>query len=422
MNKNMSLKTPLFLWSLATLFFAFQFILRLSTGVLREEIIQKFAVDTIAFGTLAGYYYLGYATMQLPIGIMLDKFNFKIVIFISILITSLGTFIFSTSSDFFYLLIGRLMIGAGSAVGFLSVAKITTSYFTLKYHSLMLGMSFTFGLIGAIFGITPMKMLFTHFGYHYTFNCLAIVGIIIGLMILLVKTDNNSNVSNMNHVSNSEPNISIFKLLLNPTILLIGLFGGLMVGALEGFADMWAMPFFKQVYQMSDIKSNLVTSFVYIGMCFGGPILAIIANLVKSPNLVIIITGLVMTIIFVVLLLCPSLNFTISSSLMFLLGIVCCYQVLIFTVVSNIVSVKSAGLAIAVVNCINMSFGHFFHKMISILISYNWDGMLNESGTPMYSHDDFMIAIAVIPVCCSIGTVGFLYLSRKAKMKTQPLA
>ena len=129
-----------------------------------------------------------------------------------------------------------------------------------------------------------------------------------------------------------------------------------------------------------------------------------------------------MTIIFVVLLLCPSLNFTISSSLMFLLGIVCCYQVLIFTVVSNIVSVKSAGLAIAVVNCINMSFGHFFHKMISILISYNWDGMLNESGTPMYSHDDFMIAIAVIPVCCSIGTVGFLYLSRKAKMKTQPLA
>jgi predicted MFS family arabinose efflux permease len=125
MHKAISLKKPLLLWSLASIFFAFQFILRLSTGILREEIIQKFAIDTIAFGTVAGYYYLGYAGMQIPIGIMLDKFNFRIVTFISILATSLGTLTFVASENFNYLLIGRFMIGAGSAVGFLSVAKIT---------------------------------------------------------------------------------------------------------------------------------------------------------------------------------------------------------------------------------------------------------------------------------------------------------
>ena len=163
MNNALSLKKPILLWSLASLFFAFQFILRLSTGILREEIIQRFAIDTIAFGTLAGYYYLGYAGMQLPIGIMLDKFDFRVVTFVSIVVTALGTFTFATSSDFNYLLIGRLMIGAGSAVGFLSVAKITTRYFPVKYHSIMLGFSFTFGLIGAVFGVTPMKLLFNHF-------------------------------------------------------------------------------------------------------------------------------------------------------------------------------------------------------------------------------------------------------------------
>ena len=50
----MRLKAPIALWSIATTFFAFQFILRLSVGILREDIIQKFHIDTAAFGPMAG--------------------------------------------------------------------------------------------------------------------------------------------------------------------------------------------------------------------------------------------------------------------------------------------------------------------------------------------------------------------------------
>ena len=408
-----SLKKPIILWVLASLFFAFQFILRLSAGILREEIIQRFAIDTIAFGTLAGYYYLGYAGMQIPIGIMLDKFNFRFVTFISIVITSIGTLTFVASDTFCYLLIGRLMIGAGSAVGFLSIVKITKSYFPAKYHSLMLGFSFTFGLIGAVFGVTPMKILFEHFGYDYSFNFLAAVGFIIGILILIVKSDEEI----LNNHNKESYNISqIFKLLFNPRILLIGISGGLMVGALEGFADVWAMPFFNQIYRMDIINSSLVTSFVYIGMCFGGPILALAAEWLRSSNLIIITTGLLTATIFGILLYFPALNFFYSSLLMFLLGIFCCYQVLIFTIVSNLVDNVYAGLAIAIVNCINMSLGHFFHKFISILITSNWDGGINEFGVPIYSRYDFTIALSLIPICCLIGAGGFVWLSRKARL------
>lgn len=405
MEKTVSFKKPLILWGVASLFFAFQFILRLSTGILREEIMQKFTIDTIAFGTLAGYYYLGYAGMQLPIGIMLDKFNFRVVIFCSILLTSLGALAFVASPSFNYLLISRLMTGAGSAIGFLSVAKITTTYFPAKYHSLMLGFSFTLGLVGAVFGITPMKMLFSAFGYQYTFYSLALAGVIIGTVILLVKDDN---IIKSDNVEESE---SIFKLLFNPTILLIGVCGGLMVGALEGFADLWAIPFFKQIYKMTDMESSLVTSCVYIGMCFGGPILAMTANLTKSFNKVIVITGLLTIMIFAILLYCSSLEFYSACLLMFLLGIFCCYQVLVFSVVSSIIESRSSGLAIAIVNCINMSFGHFFHKLISNVISYNWDGLTNEAGIAIYSRYDFTLAIATIPASCLLGMIGFIYLS-----------
>ncbi len=405
------------LWSLASLFFAFQFILRLSTGILREEIIQKFSIDTIAFGTLAGYYYLGYAGMQLPIGLMLDKFDFRIVTFFSIVVSALGTLTFVITSDFNYLLIGRLMIGAGSAVGFLSVAKVTTNYFPVKYHPLMLGFSFTFGLIGAVFGVTPMKLLFNHFGYYYTFYTLAGVALAIGVMMLLIKNDKEPKEVNTQEAENNKS--LILTLFFNPTILLIGIFGGLMVGSLEGFADVWAIPFFTQVYHFSEMESTVATSLIYVGMCFGGPILAFMATLFRSNNSIIVITGIMMVAIFTILLSFASLNFFVTSALMVLLGIFCCYQVLVFAIASKLVPSKSAGLAIAIINCINMSFGHIFHKLISNLISYNWDGLVNAANAPIYSRNDFIVSFCTIPIFCIVGVMGFMYLSKKSKVRMQ---
>jgi predicted MFS family arabinose efflux permease len=415
---SQSFQKPLLLWFLATAFFAFQFILRLSVGILREEIIQKFSIDTVTFGTLAGYYYLGYAGMQIPIGIMLDKYNFRYVGFLSIAITGIGTLAFVTSSDWRYLLIARFMIGAGSAVGFLSVAKITKTYFSPKYHPLMLGFAFTFGLTGAVFGVTPMKILFESFGYSNTFIALGFSCFAIAILILSVNSDNILPYEQSSDVTYKQNTLSlsqIFKLLLNPAILVIGISGALMVGSLEGFGDVWAIPFFGQTYGMSATDSATVTSFIYIGMCFGGPILVMISDVLKSPYFTIVLIALLMAILFSTLLYLPTLSFMTASCIMFILGIFCCYQVLVFTIVSNLVSKAQAGLAVAVVNCINMSFGHFFHKIMSIMIQYNWNGELNNLNLPIYSKNDFILSIAIIPICCFIGMLGFIYIGVKQR-------
>ncbi len=402
---NLSLIQPMIIWLCVNLFFAFQFILRLSTGVLREEISQKFLLDASSFGTLAGCYYLGYAGMQIPIGIMLDRFAFKKVTFAAIFATSIGSVIFSISDNFHILLLGRFLIGAGSAIGFLSIAKITKIYFDVKYHSLLLGFAFTFGLLGAVFGITIINSLYKNFGYDHSFQILSAIALIIGAIILLlpIKIDQNNNESN---------NItSIFTLLFNPKLILIGISGGLMVGALEGFADVWSIPFFKQIYKMSNDESNLATSCIYIGMCFGGPLLAILANYFKNMNIMVIITAICTIFIFTILLYFPEINFTYTSILMFCLGIVCCYQALIFSIVTNMVEARFEALAVAIVNCINMSFGHFFHKMIGFLMTYNATTIPSE----IFTRQDFIVALISIPICAMIGVLGFIYFSISLK-------
>jgi predicted MFS family arabinose efflux permease len=410
---NQSIGKPLLLWGLANMFFAFQFILRLSAGILREDIIQKFQIDVASFGTLAGYYYLGYAGMQIPLGIMLDQMSFRIVTFLAIITASIGTLIFVWADNWHYLLLGRLLIGAGSGVAFLAVAKVTKTYFQEKYHSLMLGFSFTFGLTGAVFGAAPMRYLFNHFGYDNTFYALAAVGFGIALLMLSpgkIKKDRKSEEELGKRVL-----AEIVALIINPRIILVGVCGGLMVGSLEGFADVWAIAYFNQVYGMSQTQSTLVTSFVYIGMCVGGPILAIAAGLVRSPNFMIFITGILTISVFAILFFVPSMSIIAGASLMFGLGILCCYQVLVFTVVSSYVPVASAGMAIALTNCINMSFGHLFHSVIGNIIQAKWGGEVNDIGIALYSRETFIIALAVIPVCCFIGQFGFAYLAIKKR-------
>lgn len=417
---DISFKRAMFLWSLANIFFGFQFILRLSAGILREEIIQKFAIDTASFGTLAGFYYLGYSGAQIPLGIMLDRLSFRFVTSLAISTAAIGTLIFVTTNDWDMLLLGRFLIGVGSGVSFLSVAKIIKNCFEEKYHSPMLGFSFSFGLIGAVFGATPMKYLFDQFGYEYVFNMLAIVGFAIAALILLLgKVENQSDAT-----STAKDTLnSVVKLILNPKIILIGVSGGLMVGSLEGFADVWAIPFFNQSFGMSKTDSTTITSFVYIGMCFGGPILTIAATALRSTSLMIFLTGILTISVFVILFYIPGhyFNFISNAVIMFFLGVLCCYQVLVFIVASEAVDQNSTGLAIAVINCINMSFGHFFHTIIGSAFELGWDGSLTANGSPLYTHENFIYALAIIPICCFIGQFGFALLATKSK-KTEYIA
>lgn len=412
-NKQ-NLRAPLMLWAAVTTFFAFQFILRQSAGILREEIMLKYSADIIQFGTLAGGYYLGYAGMQIPLGVMLDRFSLRVVVFLSIIIASIGTLSFVYAESWQVVLMGRFMIGAGSAAAFLSVVKVIKSFFPVKYHAFMIGFSFTFGLLGAVFGSAPMKMIFNHWGYEGTFISIGVFGIALASTILAITSPR---IMKLEYSTDSNLSFQeIIKIIMNPTIVFIGVCGGLMVGSLEGFADVWAIPFFEHVYGYSAEESVFAPSIIYLGMCVGGPMLAYIADIMKSQTTVIFFTGVLTCLIFATLLLTQT-PFWVVASLMFLLGILCCYQVLVFSLTSQIVSTAHAGIGIAVINCINMSFGHFFHTIISWVMHENDAGLVNLAGQAIYDIDAYFPALVTIPICCMIGMVGFMYIGNQIQRK-----
>jgi predicted MFS family arabinose efflux permease len=402
-----NLKTPLILWGMVTLFFAFQFILRLTVGILREDIMAKYQIDTMLFASLAGFYYLGYAGFQIPIGILLDKFHPKNVAVAFMLLTCLGTLIFFKAYSYNMLLLGRFLIAVGSASAFLSVVKITNSYFPKKYHSMMLGLSFTIGLAGAVFGSNPTKYIFNNFGYENSFLALMLCVLAIAVFTLSI---NDKKAMRFDVKEAKNLNLARFiQLLTNKYILIIGILGGFMVGSLEGFADLWAIPFLSTTQNLSQDQSIFMTSCVYMGMCFGGPLLAYVNKYFKQVTKLIALTGMLTCGIFIVFF-----NFQISFNfitfLMFLMGILCCYQLLVFIFVEHFVDKSLIGATIAIINCINMSFGWLFHKLIAMLLFYQGYESMNENNLAIYSSDSYYVALSVVPILGFLGSIGFLVL------------
>jgi len=161
---------PFLMWLFPLFFFSYQFILRLWPGLMMDQIMDQFAIDATSFGVLAACYYYGYAGMQIPIAVLLDWFGARYMVFLFAVICGLATILFTYSDNFYFALLSRFLIGAGSAVGFLGVSKVVSEWFSKEHYARMIGFSFTFGLMGAIYGGKPVSLLIETYNWEDGFK------------------------------------------------------------------------------------------------------------------------------------------------------------------------------------------------------------------------------------------------------------
>jgi MFS family permease len=408
---------PFLMWMIPLSFFCYQFILRLWPGLMMDSITKQFSMDASSFGIMAAFYYYGYSIMQIPVAILLDRFGAKAIIFIFASLCGVATLIFSYTDNFYIAVASRFLIGVGSAVGFLGVSKVVSQWFPKENYAKMIGFSFTFGLMGAIYGGKPVGKLVDSYGSNKIALILGLLSIFIGIISLFFMKNSPKSVNKID-VKNDEGvflSISNLKeLLKSPVIWFLAISNLLMVGALEGFADVWGVSYFVLSYGIAKNDAAALLSYIFFGMLFGGPILAFFAKKIKNYN-IIFICGIGIALIFFTIISNKFSNQILFAILFFLTGIMCCYQVIVFAAGSELVSAKNLGICIAFLNSINMLGGSFFHTCIGKTLDLVWSGTLNSDGLKVYEVSDYQYALSIIPICSLIGGVIALIIGFKAK-------
>jgi predicted MFS family arabinose efflux permease len=388
-----SRSVALFIWLVASVFYAWQYVLRVMPGIMMVDITRQFHIDAVIFGQFSGVYYIGYSLMHIPIGIMLDRFGPRKVMTGCILLTVIGLLPILFAENWIYPVLGRALIGMGSSAAILGTFKIIRMAYSEKHFTRMLGLSVTIGLLGAIYGGGPVAYLSLTLGYKMVVEIFACFGVVLALITWCIvpemaRIEYGSIFSNMKEV------------ITNRRVVLLCLFAGFMVGPLEGFADVWGAGFLKQVYGFDTKLASYIPSMIFFGMCFGAPVLSYVAE--KSGNYLAVTaaSGVVMMLGFIALVAGVLTESTMIVAFI-IVGVCSAYQILAIYKASTWVPEHVVGLTTAVANMIIMSFGYAFHTIIGIVV--NSFGGVDATKALVYG-------IGVIPLTLAIGAAGFFFL------------
>ncbi|MFV9875367.1 MAG: MFS transporter [Rickettsiales endosymbiont of Dermacentor nuttalli] len=391
---------------MAELFFAYQFMLRVYPGLVMQDIMHKFHISSTLFGMFAASYYIGYAGIQIPIGVFLDKYGPKFIA-LCVLICVVGNLTFLFSNNWIIALIGRFCIGLGSVAGFLGATKVISMSFLSKYFSYMVSLTFTVGYMGAIYGGKPIALLVDKFGWEYVLIGLSFVGLLIALFIISL---------NIKYDETEKYEGSIYdalKLLItNKRVIFVCLCGALQVGPLEAFADIWGVDYFVNVYNIAKSDAALLTSSIYLGLCIGGPIMAYIAEKYNCHYRLCSICGIVMMVIFIILLCTVNLDYWQLLVLMLTVGVCSGYQIIVFAITAKLSDISTNSITMSLTNMLIMSAGFAFHFMIGIIMDIYWLGGIQHS-VKIYTASSYIYSISIIPIALGVGSIGFLLLDNK---------
>lgn len=399
------------MWALASFFYAYQYVLRVLPNLMMVDILEKFKIDAAIFGQYSGFYYIGYAAMHLPVGILLDKYGPKKVLPLCILLTVLGLLPLLYAEHWIYPSLGRILMGMGSSAAILGVFKIIRLSFSEDKFTLALGFSVTIGLLGAIYGGQPVNYLFHSLGSQIVLQIIIAIGLFLALTTFWIIPHQPALATDKGWLA------SLKEVFRNPLIMATCVLAGFMVGPLEGFADVWGKEYLKSAYALDDHLSASLPSLLFVGMCFGSPILSWIAGRTKAYFTVIIASAFIMggSFLFILTLQVPVEWLTL---LFIVIGVFCAYQILAIYLASTFVPERLAALTTACANMIIMIFGYLFHSAIGQIMTLSWEGHMNAN-LPIYTPAAYTRALAIIPCGLIVAGVGFLWVAWCANKRTR---
>lgn len=170
--------------------FAFAYFLsyvyRSINAVISPDLIAEFSLSAADLGLLTSAYFLAFASFQLPVGILLDRFGPRRVNASLFVIAAAGALIFSLSQSFTTLLAGRALIGLGVSAGLMSSIKVFTIWFPMERLPAITGRILFVGGLGAMAATLPVESLLGITDWRGVFRIMSLLTLAAALALYLV--------------------------------------------------------------------------------------------------------------------------------------------------------------------------------------------------------------------------------------------
>lgn len=386
-------------WFTASIFYLYEMVLRVSPSVMTHELTQDFQVSSTSLGVLVSFYYFAYVILQVPCGLIVDKFGTRKIVTLSAIICVLGTYMFAESQTLWVAQIGRFMIGAGSACAFISCLKVSAEWFRPHQFALVAGLSNMMGTLGSTFAGRPLATLVQTYGWRPTTLMLATAGIFVILMSWFCIQDSPNSLIKQKKDTSPKLWPSLQTVITNRQIWLAAVVGGFMYLPISAFSELWGIPFLMNTYQINCELASTANVMLFLGMAVGGPVAAWLAKICQNYVKVMRLSALSTAVLFAAIACAQWLPLNLMFVLLFLAGVTIGGQVLCFTCAKNNTTHEISGTTVAFTNAIVMMSGVIFQPLLGLILDMAWDGKITEAGLRIYTESNYQVAILAVPIC-----------------------
>lgn len=174
-------------WLVCAVFFCYEFLLRTVLGTFQAPIVSDLLLTPISFALLSSTAYLVvYSAMQVPVGLIADRFGLKKSLMIGTLLCAVSTLAFAFTYQFKTAVGARMLMGLGSSFGFICVLMAVYDWMPKKHYGLFIGLSQFIGTIGPIAAAGPLDSIAASGDVHWRTIFIALSGVGLFLFVLAV--------------------------------------------------------------------------------------------------------------------------------------------------------------------------------------------------------------------------------------------
>jgi nitrate/nitrite transporter NarK len=245
---------------------------RLSTAVLSEAFTTAFALSAAQLGTLHAAFFAVYALLQLPTGIVVDRYGSRLTASVGMATVAAGSLVMATAGGFAMAIIARLLIGAGASVIFIAILRYAASWFPPHRFATVAGMTAGVSGIGAITAATPLAVLVGALGVTRSFELGAVAAAVVAVAIwALVRRREPAELRQQGDRVGTPSQLRA--LLGDPDQWLLSLVFFAGNGATITVMGLWGVPYLVAVYGLSVTDASVYTLVGSVGIFVGGPTL-----------------------------------------------------------------------------------------------------------------------------------------------------
>ncbi|MBP2242932.1 sugar phosphate permease [Cytobacillus eiseniae] len=324
---------------------------RTAPGLITDQLMQDFQVTAATIGLLTSIQFFVYTSLQIPMGILADRYGPNFFLIIGAMLTGVGTIIYSLSTQEFVLFFARILTGTGDATIWVNMVLILSQWFRAKEFVRLIGLAGMTGSLGFLLATVPFSEWIDFLGWRAAFFSAGLLLCLCSILLYFTLIKKPKHL--LLHESEAEKNdihrektASILQKIFSNRqawALFFCHFG--VVGAYVGFISSWSVPYGMEMYGMSRLDASQLIMIGLIGALIGAPLTSWISSkleTIKRPYAVVHLIILLSWSVFLMYKGHPPLY--LLTLLFFIIGFGYGASALTFAIVRQTFPIKESGI------------------------------------------------------------------------------